>query len=131
MFERARRQPPRVDITALIDVIFLLVIFFMLTTQYMRERSMNLSVNTGGSAVGVYSGKEVQVIIREIGYYEISGKKYKEHQLKEVLNKLIENPSQPVIIKITPNIPVQQTITALDNLRLSGAENIKLERIIK
>ncbi len=131
MFERARRQPPRVDITALIDVIFLLVIFFMLTTQYMRERSMNLSVNTRGFAAGVYSGKEVQVIIREIGYYEIAEIKYKEIELKKALGKLIENPSQPVIIKVMADIPVQQTITALDNLRLSGAENIKLERIVK
>ena len=40
-FRRVRRELPRVEITALIDIVFLLVIFLMITTTFKKKEEVN------------------------------------------------------------------------------------------
>lgn len=60
---RTRRPMPRVDLTAMVDLAFLLITFFILTTTLQKPRSMKLTMPDSGPTTGEVSEKRTMTVV--------------------------------------------------------------------
>ena len=65
-FRRRNLEPPRVDLTAMIDVVFLLLIFFMISTTFIERPGLNIDLPES-SAFEVLHDKELQIYLGKNG----------------------------------------------------------------
>ncbi len=120
---RRKRPPLELTLTPMIDVVFLLLIFFMVTTTFNQESGLkiNLPEAKGGESKAVE--KMIELTINAQGIYFISGDDGLPYQLvnqkvitlKRALLKAAGNSRRiPFIINADARTPHQYVVTALD-----------------
>ncbi len=69
------REEPEINLTSLIDVVLLLLVFFMVTTSFVRQSEVAIRLPEGGSAGEVAAVADVlEVMVTEQGGYVVDGK---------------------------------------------------------
>lgn len=120
-----RREPISPDITPLVDVVFILLIFFIVSTVFKKdELALMLDLpSVSESAVEV----EQKQIFLELSIDDIAfrGSKISLESLKVEL-ALISDKSQPTILRIDKNVPYERVMKILDLLQASEFYNIAL-----
>ncbi len=66
-FRRRIQESPKVDLTPMIDVVFLLLIFFMISTTFIERPGLNINLPASSSEQLKQNKKEVQVYLAENG----------------------------------------------------------------
>lgn len=66
-FRRKQQDPPRVDLTPMIDVVFLLLIFFMISTTFIERPGLNIDLPAATAEKVQQADKEVQVYLAANG----------------------------------------------------------------
>ncbi|MEA3545373.1 MAG: biopolymer transporter ExbD [Thermodesulfobacteriota bacterium] len=66
-FRRRVQESPKVDLTPMIDVVFLLLIFFMISTTFIERPGLNINLPTSSSEQIKQGKQEVQVYLAENG----------------------------------------------------------------
>jgi len=81
-FRRQRREDLNVNLTPLIDVVFLLLIFFMVSTTFTRETRLTVDLP---EATGVPADKEprqIEILVDEQGSYRVNGEGLVDNRLR-------------------------------------------------
>ncbi|WP_425398343.1 ExbD/TolR family protein [Aeoliella sp.] len=81
------------SLTPLIDVVFLLLIFFLVTTRF-EEEERDMAVNLPKASAAeptIFQGKEIFVTITPTGEFFLEGKQYSASSLENKLKSLYEN----------------------------------------
>ena len=128
--EIAKRRPvsPDLNIAPLIDVVFLLLLFFILTSNYVKEQSIELSLPQSEHG----APQEDQVLRVEVVSADeiiIDGERLSWESAPAVLaerKRSQVNPEQPVLLRIEQAAEVQLLVSAMDLLRGAGFEQIAL-----
>lgn len=121
-FERSGRTPLSVNVTPLIDCVFLLLVFFMLTTSFLEEQSVILHVSEGRPIVA----KQIVVDIESDGAISVQGEPVALDQVAARVRPLLASiKGGAVSIRAKKNVPVQRTVSVMDQIRKAGTENIK------
>lgn len=122
-FRHRRENEPEVNITPLIDIVFLLLIFFMVSTTFKQEFEVGIDLPQASSESKV-SEKLLQITIDKGGNYYVNGEKLVNTQaaiLKQALKKTAKgNLKIPVVISADANTPHQAVIKAMDAARQLG-----------
>ncbi len=122
-FSRKKRQPLEITLTPMIDVVFLLLIFFMVTTTFNQQSAIKISLPEAQGEETLLDEKIIMLTINADGIYFISGDDDLPHQLvnqkidtlKRVLMQAAGNSRQiPFIISADGKTPHQAVITVLD-----------------
>ena len=117
-----------ISLTPLIDVVFILLIFFMLTTSFLDWRSVDLSVSSGVDTAES-ADRAILIDLLADGSMTVGSSPVTIRALPSVLKtKLAGNPEQRVVIRSEPGVPLQRAIDALDLIRATGAINVSLTR---
>jgi len=66
-FRRRTTESPKVDLTPMIDVVFLLLIFFMISTTFIERPGLNIDLPQGGAEKIAQGKNEVQVYLAADG----------------------------------------------------------------
>ena len=66
-FRRKTSEAPRIELTPMIDVVFLLLIFFMISTTFIERPGVSINLPEGGTQQIPADKKEVQVYLTEDG----------------------------------------------------------------
>lgn len=66
-FRRRIQESPKVDLTPMIDVVFLLLIFFMISTTFIERPGLNINLPTSNAEQITQTNNEVQVYLAENG----------------------------------------------------------------
>lgn len=66
-FRRKVSESPRIELTPMIDVVFLLLIFFMISTTFIERPGVSINLPEGGSRQTSTERREVQVYLTESG----------------------------------------------------------------
>ena len=83
------------DLTPVIDVVFLLLIFFLVATEYhQEERELDVVLPEVTQAQPLAMTKELIVNITKAGVYKVAGRDYDEQQLYRVIREAKENNPQ-------------------------------------
>lgn len=125
---RIELSPPRrhrLGLTPLVDVVFLLVVFFMLISTFQDLRSVSLETTsaTGGGAM------EGTVLVRVLddGGLDLNGASLGLDQLEaEIRRYLDHNPEQQVLVQPQSTVSLQRLVDVLDRLRRAGVVRLTL-----
>lgn len=114
------------DITPLIDVVFLLLIFFMVSTVFKKEE-LALLLNLPKTEQGESVAQQVEQVIIELSENELAynGKALTLTELEEEI-KLIDDKSRPVDLRIDKNVRYEKIVEVLDKLKLYQLTNLSL-----
>jgi biopolymer transport protein ExbD len=123
----SRRRGSPVSLTALIDVVFILLLFFMLTSSFTQWRSLDVVVDTPGAAADVTPEEPLIVRLSGDGALLIS-----EHRVPapfdraQLLALAAGLDTRPVILEPAGDASTQQVVNALDALKAVGAARLSL-----
>lgn len=118
---------PRLEITALIDIMFSLVLFFVVFTTF-RTYDASINLQLPKAATGENALKSIMVIsIDKEGNMHLGEQVLTEEQiLASVKTKLATNPGEVIIIRADEAIAYAHVIKALDIVQAAGGYNISL-----
>lgn len=107
-----------VNLTPLIDVVFLLLIFFMVSTTFTKESHLEIDLPKSSSAESAQVDQTIEILINESGEYSVSGKPLVNNQsvtLKRALEEVRgESDQQSLVITADARTPHQSVVTAMD-----------------
>ncbi len=122
-FDRSPRRSLSLPLTPLIDVVFILIVFFMLTTSFMRIESLELMLPSSGK---VSDKKEVtHIFVQENGELILGKRKIEPDELDETLVRLFSNdPSSPVMVLTDDGVTMQQLVAVMDKVTGAGGKSL-------
>lgn len=126
--ERQPRKAIHMNLTSLVDIIFMLVIFFMMTTSFTASESLELSLPSKDA--GVISDKDImRVRIMATGHVTINDQYVGAAQLNDELTEAIaRDPDVKIAIISTTGVSVQQLVSLMDLVYLSGGRNVQVDK---
>lgn len=130
-FRRRTRAETDINLTPLIDVVFLLLIFFMVSTTFTRETQ--LKVDLPESASGEHASEttsQIEVLISAAGEVAINGNSLINPNLDTLKAALAResggDTGLPVVITADAQTPHQSVITAMDAAGQQGFTRLRL-----
>jgi biopolymer transport protein ExbD len=113
-----RRRAPGVDITPLIDVVFLLLIFFMVSTTFERETQIQIELPEASGEEAEVNKEELEISIDRHGVFYVNQLEVINNEietLKQAISKAIgDKRDLPVIINADARATHQSVMTAMD-----------------
>lgn len=119
-FRRQRTEEVSVNLTPLIDVVFLLLIFFMVSTTFTKETHLEIDLPEADGKVAEQQEvlESIEILIAQDGSYSVNGLALVNTQpktLRAALKELSENNTRhPLIITADSDTPHQSVVTAMD-----------------
>jgi len=122
---RPRKQSiDNIDVSPLIDMVFILLIFFMVTTTFVKDMKLDLNRPSAASASKA-SSKVVRVYIDNTNEIYIDNQPVKLWAVQSKLRDLLRGNSEKSVLVISDTtIPVERLIDVVDECRLSGAKDV-------
>lgn len=124
--KRRTRESLAPDITPLIDVVFLLLIFFMVSTVFKKDELALLldlpKASQGENKAQIEKNLLIELTAEQVA---INGKKTTLENLGHDLANII-NKSLPVELRIDKEVKYQRVISLLDLLRIHQINNLAL-----
>ncbi|MBU2980707.1 biopolymer transporter ExbD [Lentibacter algarum] len=116
---RVRRKPA---LTPLIDVVFLLLVFFMLAAQFGRETAVDMA---GGAGVSDYSGPPRLITLLPDGLL-LNGAVQSEAELAQALLSLTDSPDDAILLRARDGADVQRLTDIAQRLTAAGFTRLML-----
>lgn len=117
-FRRKVRTEDSVNLTPLIDVVFLLLIFFMVSTTFTKETHLDVDLPEASGEPMPQEKLQVEVLINAEGGFAVNGKSLINKQLntlKAAIEETAEGDNKvPLIITADAQTPHQSVVTAMD-----------------
>ena len=121
------RDHVTLDLTALVDVIFQLLIFFLVFTVYKNEElALKLKLPVAASGQGQGNDKEKKITSIEISNDEIAfdGKKVSDAELDKAISQLSKD--KVVTVRADQKTFYKRVVTVLDLIQKYQLENVSL-----
>lgn len=122
-----RKEKPQIVVTNLIDVILMLVFFFMITSSFAHNQE-KLPVNVPkASSANTMEIDSMTVQVTKNGRIHVAGKPVEMTDLTERIKTWVTNsPDRPVMVEADQEASYGRIVYVLDAIRTSGAVNIGL-----
>ena len=126
-FEGYRRSSHVPNLTPLIDIVFLLLIFFMLTSHFVREETINIELPNADTAEKMDNKKTLEVVVRDDGVYLYENTEMGAEELESVLRQqLLLKQEKVVRIKGDRAANLGSTVELIDLSRKAGASGVDI-----
>ena len=106
-----------INITSLIDILFLLIIFFTVSTQFTNQRSIGVELPSSKTGSTISTQKKLMIVVKEEDSLFINGKPVKWAEIEETVRDGSFDKSQKVILNIDKRISHGKVIRLLDVLK--------------
>jgi len=111
------------DLTPLIDVIFILLIFFIITSSFKKDNTvLKLELPASSSTTTIAKKQNISIELNK-KYLSYMGVKMDFVKLQNKL-ELVKNKKQSIMINIDKNVPYNKVVQLLDILQLNNLNNI-------
>lgn len=119
-------QLAEINISPLIDMVFILLIFFIITTNFNRQTGVEVSKPKAQSAV--YQGQKTILIgITREGTIHIFGRQVGIDRVKHIIARELEKqPDASIIIVADRQSLLGQAVAVMDQCALAGAKNVSI-----
>lgn len=125
-FSRPSRRDVRIDISPLIDVVFLLLIFFAVSTTFLESTGLDLELPSADSSAAPES-RDVTVWIGEAGNLRFDGRDLQLADLETELKAALQQAERKfVVIMADRNARLEQVVQVMDLARKSGAVGLTI-----
>jgi|TARA_B100000408_G_C10215341_1_gene188734 biopolymer transport protein ExbD len=131
-YQREEKELISINITPLIDIVFLLLVFFMLATSFIQKSTIEINLSSGKTVKIDNEKNTAVVILNKKGLIYLNNKLIKVTNIRNEINNIVKkNPKYRILIKSHKKVPVQKVIRLIEEVRLAGTDNIKLENLEK
>lgn len=118
------REPVDINLTPLIDVVFLLLIFFMVSTTFNRDSELSIELPAASADPQQQQADSIEVAIDAKGRFYVNGRQLLNTQAKTLRQALRaaagESDSPPIIISADAMTPHQAVVQIMDAARELG-----------
>ncbi len=125
-FEGRSRIREQLTVTPLIDVVFLLLVFFMLTSTFIRPRALDVTLPSSDSS-DARPESPIEVLVDENGLLALNGSPLAAGRLEAELRLLLDGDvEQAIVVKSDAGVTVQKLVAVMDAVRAAGGRNMSL-----
>ena len=133
---RPQKRPDLlVDITPLIDVVFLLLIFFMVSTTFEKQAKLKIDLPEASAKAQLQESQSVVIAIDAQGHYHINDRQLVNSQketLKLALQKTVgDNKETSLILRADGRTPHQAVVNAMDVAAQLGLTRLSIATLDK
>lgn len=115
-----------IDITPMLDIVFIMLIFFIVTTSFVKESGVTVSRPSAQTAEEK-KGSNILVAIRANGEIWIDRRAVDVRAVRPNIERMkAENPEGTVIIQADEFSPTGLLVKVMDQVRLAGISNISI-----
>lgn len=114
-----------IDMSPLLDVVFILLIFFIVTTVFVKETGVKVDKPQAISAQRLEQSV-VLLAITNAGEVYYDGSHIGVAGVRGTLEQLLRSQPRPVVIQADKTVPTQLLLDVIDEAKLAGAETINL-----
>jgi biopolymer transport protein ExbD len=115
-----------INMGPLVDMVFLLLIFFVVTTSFVKETGIDVQRSTAATAERKERGNIMLGISAE-GQVYMEGKRIDVRSVRALIERaLAEDPESGVVIVADKDSNTGTVVQAMDQCRLAGAKNVSL-----
>ena len=132
-FRRQTRQELSVNLTPLIDVVFLLLIFFMVSTTFTRETQLSVDLPEATGLQRDEVDRQVEILIDEQGQYRVNGRALLDTRLRTLQAAMYEvsqgDTTLPLVISADAEAAHQAVVRAMDAAGQMGFSRLSIASI--
>ncbi len=123
-FRQRKSQEIGVDMSPLIDMVFILLIFFMVSSTFVKDMKLDLN-RPGASSASKASSKVIRVYIDNAGDSYIDGQPVKVWAIQGKLRDMLRASAERSVLVVTDDgIEVNKLIEVVDQCRMAGAKDV-------
>lgn len=132
-FRRQTREDLSVNLTPLIDVVFLLLIFFMVSTTFTRETQLSVDLPEATGLQRDEADRQVEILIDEQGQYRVNGRPLLDTRLRTLQAAMYEvsqgDTTLPLVISADADAAHQSVVRAMDAAGQMGFSRLSIASI--
>ena len=130
-FRTRERSESTVDLTSLIDVVFMLLIFFMVTTTFDKNAELKIELPTASNVAAASTEEKLDLLIDGQGRYYINGREVlnsKPETLFQAMSQTLDGMQNvpPLVISADASVNYQAVVTAMDIAGRLGLTNFSM-----
>lgn len=127
---RARRdslekETAEINLSPLIDMIFILLIFFIVTTVFVEETGVDIAKPEAASARQL-DKESIQIAITSTGQVVYGGQDIGLQGVRPVIRRLVQREELPLIVQVDENANAGLVVRVIDEAKLGGAGSISI-----
>ena len=123
-----RRNMSRVDVIPLIDVLMVLILFFLTSMQFQDLRALNVKLPKIDSAGSNKITNQLVVSVSKEGEYFLNGNEDSLEKIGEVMKSSASLPRKPAVLVVADeNVPLKHVTKVVDLCRESGLDDFRLQ----
>ena len=134
-FRRKPRENVEINLASLIDVVFILLLFFVVTTTFTRETQLKVDLPEAASGTPPEQTelKQLEILIAADGSFSLNARALLKNDLDTVMAALQKESdgdnSLPLIISADAQTPHQAVITAMDAAGKLGFAHLRITTV--
>ena len=120
----------QIDLSPLLDVVFILLIFFIVTTVFVKETGVEVKKPQAMSAADL-ERKSILIAITEDGRIVYAGQDIGVAGVKPTVSQLLAQRSMPVILQVDENVTTKTLVAVMDEAKMAGATSVNLATLMQ
>ena len=114
-----------IDMSPLIDCVFILLIFFIVTTTFVDETGVEVDKPQAASSVNLEKNS-ILIAITAKGEVVYGGQEIGIGGVQAIVKRMLEKEEIPVIIQADQSVPSGLLVRVIDEAKLGGAQKVSL-----
>jgi len=134
-FRRSRRENVEINLASLIDVVFILLLFFVVSTTFTRETQLKVDLPEAASGTPPEQSalKQLEILVGADGAFSVNGQALLESNLSNLMAALQKESdgdnSLPLTISADGKTPHQAVVTAMDAAGKLGFSHLRITTV--
>jgi biopolymer transport protein ExbD len=127
MHEESAQDESEIDLTPMLDVVFIMLIFFIVTATFVKE--IGLDVNSPDKNQNIKDADKKSIVVRVTNRDRIMirGRDIDFRAVRANIERLhAENPEAPVVVQPHPDSTTEVMIHVMDSARQAGVYNVSI-----
>lgn len=126
-FEGLQRNRKIPSLTPLIDIVFLLLVFFMLTAHFVKDQVLDVTLPEADSATTLDNEEALEIVLDNRGHILIEKKHIAVSELDKVLQQMLSGrKNKQVILRGDEVAQLGLTVKVMDAARKAGADSLDI-----
>lgn len=132
-FPRKIKEPVDINLAPLIDVVFILLLFFVVTTTFTRETQLKVDLPQAVTGAAPADQKAIEVLVTPNGMYSVNGLAPASNDLSglmQLINQQAQGQLQvPLLLSADAMAPHQAVVTAMDAAAKLGLSQLRITTV--
>lgn len=123
-FSRSVKTEASIDLTSLIDVVFILLLFFILTTTFTRESTIRITLPEASAEEVTLSPLLIEIMVYANGSYAVNGRTLEMNDLPSLMAAITDlaagDTDLPITVVADAEATHQSVVTAMEAVQTLG-----------